>query len=173
MTPQEQDALYHFTQKLADEYATATEKFPAPNPNLAALTEEVGELAQAILHIREGKANDWQRVVEEAIQVATMAARCAIEGGGSMLTEPTNMKIRSHPLAFEIWNSEYQQSNALGYTYGILKGKWPQGPFIADASVCGQSFWMVYCQTEHAAIKAANKHFQSQFAKWLEETPKC
>ncbi len=55
-------------------------EFPQPNPTLAALTEEVGELAKALLHIREGKASDWQRVYDEAMQVAAMACRVALEG---------------------------------------------------------------------------------------------
>ena len=88
MTPTEQDKLYHFMQKVNDQYSIATQKFPAPNPNCAALTEEVGELAQALLHLREGKSNDWNRVFEEAVQVATMAARCAIEGDATIGVVP-------------------------------------------------------------------------------------
>ncbi len=53
----------------------AKSKFPWPNPNLAALMEEVGELANALL-----EKKDIREIYKEAVQVATMAARCAIEG---------------------------------------------------------------------------------------------
>ena len=58
----------------------AQELFPMPNPTLAALTEEVGELAKALLHIREGKSDDWSIVEGDAVQVAAMACRIALEG---------------------------------------------------------------------------------------------
>lgn len=53
----------------------AIKKFPQPNPNLAALMEEVGELAKAFL---EGEES--YRIYAEAKQVAAMACRIAIEG---------------------------------------------------------------------------------------------
>lgn len=53
----------------------AMKKFPQPNPNLAALMEEVGELAQAFLQGQEP-----YRIYAEAKQVAAMACRIAIEG---------------------------------------------------------------------------------------------
>jgi len=93
MTPTEQDKLYHFVSMVSDEFSIAIEKFPAPNPNLAALTEEVGELAQAILHIREGKTNEWDRVFCEAVQVAAMAARCALEGDATIGVVPIGSAI--------------------------------------------------------------------------------
>lgn len=77
---------------LADVYAEverARQKFPGPNPTIAALTEEVGELAQAMLHIREGKSADWSRVQREAVQVAVMAMRAATEGDATIGAVPT------------------------------------------------------------------------------------
>ncbi len=50
-------------------------KFPGNNHLLAALTEEVGELAQALL---QGKSRD--EVEKEAIQVACVALRIIEEG---------------------------------------------------------------------------------------------
>lgn len=64
-----------FLEAVEAEIQKATSKFPWPNPNLAALMEEVGELAQAFL---QNKPHD--EIFKEAVQVATMAARCAIEG---------------------------------------------------------------------------------------------
>lgn len=63
-----------FLSAVESEIDKAMGKYPWPNPNLAALTEEVGELAKAML---EKKPHE---VVLEAIQVAAMAARCALEG---------------------------------------------------------------------------------------------
>lgn len=75
---------WRFLLEVENELARARAKFPGPNVNLAALTEEVGELAKALLHIREGKATGWAAVYAEAVQVATMAARVALEGDPSI-----------------------------------------------------------------------------------------
>jgi len=64
----------------------------------ALLTEEVGELAKEMLHIREGKhkaihgSQEWDRVVKEAIQVAVMALRCATEGDETIGVTPPNRR---------------------------------------------------------------------------------
>jgi NTP pyrophosphatase (non-canonical NTP hydrolase) len=71
-----------------EELATARARFPAPNLNMCALTEEVGELAQALLHTKfGGRCGGWANVRKEAIQVATMAIRVALEGDSS-IAEP-------------------------------------------------------------------------------------
>lgn len=72
-----------FAQEMLRELDRARLKFPSPVCCLAALTEEVGELAQAMLKVAAGKW-DAQRIYEEAVQVAAMAARCAIEGDESL-----------------------------------------------------------------------------------------
>ena len=64
-----------FLESVEQEIIKATSKFPYPNQNLAALMEEVGELAQAFL-----QEKPFEEIYKEAVQVATMAARCAIEG---------------------------------------------------------------------------------------------
>lgn len=78
-----------FLNDVMAEAAKARAKFPGPNPTIAALTEEVGELAQALLHIREGKSNDWWKVHKEAVQVAVMAMRAATEGDETIGAVPT------------------------------------------------------------------------------------
>lgn len=74
----------NFLAAINAEVERARKKFPGDNLTLAALTEEVGELAQAALHIREGKHADWERVWKEAVQVAVMAMRMATEGDASI-----------------------------------------------------------------------------------------
>lgn len=64
-----------FILALRMELNRAQKKFPYPNPNLAALMEEVGELAQAFLLNKTPI-----EIYNEAVQVAAMAARCALEG---------------------------------------------------------------------------------------------
>lgn len=59
------------------EVLRARAKFPGRAHMLAALTEEVGEVARALLQ-REGR----ERVRAEAIQVACVALRIAEEGDG-------------------------------------------------------------------------------------------
>ena len=81
-----------FLNEVEIEFVKARQKFPQPNPSLAALTEEVGELAQAMLHIREGKVNYWEDIYKEAVQVATMAARCALEGDPTIGVLPENVR---------------------------------------------------------------------------------
>jgi NTP pyrophosphatase (non-canonical NTP hydrolase) len=61
------------------ELGFARAKFPENKHKLAALVEEVGELAQALLHHDRGKATGAE-VFAEAIQVAVMAIRIAEEG---------------------------------------------------------------------------------------------
>ncbi len=90
MTQQaESDGIDNFLSDVGAEVVRAISKFPQPNPTLAALTEEVGELAKAVLHIREGKSSDWWRVHDEAVQVATMACRVALEGDPTVGAVPT------------------------------------------------------------------------------------
>ena len=82
----------HYDQFLVDveaELRRAIANFPQPNPTLAAATEEMGEVAKAMLHIREGKAHSWWDVYEEAVQLAAMAARIAIEGDPTIGCVPT------------------------------------------------------------------------------------
>lgn len=71
-----------FLVEVLAELRRAQAKFPDSVLSLAALMEEVGELAQAMLKVRAGK---WpaERVREEAIQVAVMAMRVALEGDRS------------------------------------------------------------------------------------------
>lgn len=72
MTTEDKD---EFLDDVRNEAFSASDKFPYPNPNLAALMEEVGELAQAMLQNKP-----WGDIYKEAVQVATMAMRCALEG---------------------------------------------------------------------------------------------
>ena len=88
------DAIDRFLHDVAEAIPSAMAKFPQPNPNIAALAEEVGEAAQAALHIREGKSNDWWRVYDEAVQVAVMAARLAIEGDQTVGATPTEQNCK-------------------------------------------------------------------------------
>ena len=67
MTRSSQIADEAFVEAVLEGVAHARAKFPQPSPTIAALTEEVGELSKAMLHIREGKSTDWWRVYDEAV----------------------------------------------------------------------------------------------------------
>ena len=69
------------TVALAAEISRARAKFPGNRHMLAALTEEVGELAQALL---QGKARG--EICKEALQVACVALRLYEEGDASFAT---------------------------------------------------------------------------------------
>lgn len=66
-----------FLVEVLEEVARARTKFPSSNLKLAALTEEVGELAKAMLD------EPAENVRKEAVQVAAMALRVAIDGDRS------------------------------------------------------------------------------------------
>lgn len=71
-----------FLNDVVEETNRARMKFNDPVHTLAALTEEVGELAQALLDLdrRPRAAYLHMDIWKEAIQVATMALRVACEG---------------------------------------------------------------------------------------------
>ena len=65
---------------IAEEVLRARTKFPGNEHLLAALTEEVGELAQAML-----QAKPRGEQVKEAVQVACVAVRIIEEGDASFI----------------------------------------------------------------------------------------
>jgi len=82
-----------FTEDVLVELQRARRKFPSSYLVLAALTEELGELAQAMLYERAGKVkkpgvDPKRHVWDEAVQVAAMALRCAVEGDPSFAASP-------------------------------------------------------------------------------------
>jgi NTP pyrophosphatase (non-canonical NTP hydrolase) len=72
-----------FQSDVRDELWRARTKFPEPIFSMCALTEEVGELAKALLKLCAGKGTA-KDVWDEAVQVAAMAQRVAVEGDLSM-----------------------------------------------------------------------------------------
>jgi hypothetical protein len=81
------DLTRQFATCVAGEVARARAKWPGNRVQLAALTEEVGELAKALLHLdyENGNAPDvWM----EAVQVGAMAVRVATEGDSSFGYRP-------------------------------------------------------------------------------------
>jgi hypothetical protein len=95
-------------------YARA--KFPGNKHKLAALMEEVGELAQALMHHDRGKASAAE-VYAEAIQVAVMAIRIAEEG-----TEEHSYQFdHAHYQAFNVNKSlEEVKERALTTNYSTV-----------------------------------------------------
>lgn len=68
-----------FCLEVLQEISSAREKFPSSKHSMCALTEEVGELAKALLE------EPWERVRAEAVQVACMAMRVALDGDASLV----------------------------------------------------------------------------------------
>lgn len=70
-------------EEILTELARARRKFPEQNiwVTLAALTEEVGELNQAVLQLNHEphKGVQAEQVYKEAVQVAVMAIRVALD----------------------------------------------------------------------------------------------
>lgn len=69
---------HDFVADVLEEFVRAGQKFPDPYGTVLALTEEVGELAKALAD--EPAKNVWA----EAVQVAAMAMRIAVEGDPSI-----------------------------------------------------------------------------------------
>lgn len=69
------------------ELAAARGKFPGSTHMLAALMEEVGELAQAMMEHDLNQGTSTQEVLREAVQVASMAVRLAAEGDENFVYE--------------------------------------------------------------------------------------
>jgi NTP pyrophosphatase (non-canonical NTP hydrolase) len=76
-----------FISDLKGELHRARQKFPSNNLLFAALVEEVGELSKAMLEWRAGDTTE-QEIWNEAVQVAAMAMRVAVEGDASFTSMP-------------------------------------------------------------------------------------
>ena len=72
---------------IRDELVNARREFPETTHKLAALMEEVGELAQAMMHHDRKLGISIQEVLREAVQVAAVAVRLAVEGDDNFLYE--------------------------------------------------------------------------------------
>lgn len=70
--------LQRFLHDVGVEVSKARAKFPSAAGSMCALTEEVGELAKAMMDEPR-----W-RVYAEAVQVAAMAARTCLEGDATL-----------------------------------------------------------------------------------------
>jgi NTP pyrophosphatase (non-canonical NTP hydrolase) len=86
------ETIQGFLFDVENEVLRAQKKFPNPNLLMTALTEECGELAEALLEVyynstkNEHKKGEgrWSEVYKEAMQVAAVAARIALEGDPSL-----------------------------------------------------------------------------------------
>lgn len=85
------DPVLEFLSLVYDEIKNARAKFPDPGGSMAALSEEHGELAKALLD--ESSA----RVVSEATQVACMACRLALEGDPTLDAYRVKSGAGHHP----------------------------------------------------------------------------
>ena len=72
---------------IRDELKAAREAFPDKTHMLCALVEEVGELAQALMQHDRRQGTSVQEILREAVQVASMAVRIAVEGDDNFLYE--------------------------------------------------------------------------------------
>jgi hypothetical protein len=96
MHPDPHDTV--FLDCIAREVVAARAKFPGNNRQFAALAEEFGELAQALLDHAYGKGTP-EEVYAEAVQVAAMAMRVALGGSGEF------------PYAYDIKYAEHYTAN--------------------------------------------------------------
>ena len=70
------------------ELQQARRSFPGTRYMLSALAEEVGELNQAMMEHSRGENRTAAEIYNEAIQVAAMAIRIAVEGDSDFDYEP-------------------------------------------------------------------------------------
>lgn len=76
-----------FLQHVVAEVAAARHEWPGNEDQLAAMSEEAGELVRAMLHHKHEKGLA-ELVWHEAVQVAAMALRVATEGSAEMPYRP-------------------------------------------------------------------------------------
>lgn len=72
---------------IRDELIASRGTFPETTHKLAALMEEVGELAQAMMHHDRKLGISPQEVLREAVQVGCLAVRISVEGDDNFLYE--------------------------------------------------------------------------------------
>ena len=72
---------------IRDELNAAREAFPGTTHMLCAMVEEVGEVAKAMMEHDRKEGTSVQQVLREAVQVASMAIRLAVEGDDNFLYE--------------------------------------------------------------------------------------
>ena len=72
---------------IRDELKAARTAFPTTTHMLTALVEEVGEVAKALMEHDRKEGTSVQEVLREAVQVASMAIRIAVEGDDNFLYE--------------------------------------------------------------------------------------
>ena len=83
MTHADRATMSRFVFDATQEYKGAMAKFPGNRCNVAALMEEVGELAQALLQYEFEPAKygvTSANIYAEAVQVAAMAMKIALHG---------------------------------------------------------------------------------------------
>jgi len=73
-----------------DEIKAARDAFPSNAARHAALVEEVGETAEALIEHSRGNASP-EVVVEEAVQVAAMAVRLVVKGSDEFPYDPDDV----------------------------------------------------------------------------------
>lgn len=101
-----------FLKEVIAEAKRARRKFPGENATNAALVEEVGEVSKALMF------EPWYAVCSEAVQVAVMAMRLAVEGDAT----------------FEDWRNRVIHKNGKRYI-----GKKFQMPKQPEAMTKGES----------------------------------
>lgn len=74
--------------ELSKEVERAAQKWPKNDDLITALSEELGELSQALLHMKYEKTSTHKDVYKEAIQTACVAIRIAAEGDSSFPYDP-------------------------------------------------------------------------------------
>lgn len=83
--------LVQFLENVGEEIQNARDKFPGRELTMTALQEEVGELARALMD------ESRQRVYNEAVQVAAMAARVTLDGDSSVDARRLRQNLDSVP----------------------------------------------------------------------------
>ena len=86
MTPMA-DSLHQFLMDVAAEVTRARHLFPSNQDQLAAFSEEAGEVAKAFIDYRNDDETA-EGLMIECIQAAAMAARLALEGDASFPYQP-------------------------------------------------------------------------------------
>lgn len=152
---EKRDRFGEFIADVVGEVNRAIVKFPEPDASMCALTEEVGELAKALMD------EPRDRVWKEAVQVAAMAARVAVEGDPTL--DPTRAKRNADGVQRLPWSVPKEKIH--GCRFGqflynaIATGLSAGGLSIADSNTVA-----------HYLFNAPNEDLQKKINDFLAAT---
>lgn len=134
-----------FLEDVKAEYGRAMAKFPGNKCNVAALMEEVGELAQAMLQLEFEPEKDKTAtsVYEEAVQVAAMALKIALHGSSEFPSYKHPYSMKPTHYIHHNGHSVFVKEATFFEAQGGLQDDWGKNwrPVVANSIEHARTMW--------------------------------